>query len=239
MRGGYLRRSLRDSCHTHKALPARFREQNVRTRASVRSSHSSLNAGYGCGVRIGDGHGSSPAYAPRDISVSSSWIRRRDDSLTILSWRMRCWRRLFSSPSSSGAIIQEGCIGASIEKGERIITAALEGRVEFCRPRPSEQAYCSGKLEVSAGDVSGVAYMSIPAYWESDTKALDEPCEFTSPRHSMLGSFGAAMKAPEIAVEVREGVHEASPDGGVADARGWAPIWVSSIASDRRNIDRE
>lgn len=237
MRGGYLRRSRRESCHAHRALPARFSEQYVRMRASVRAFHSSLNVECGCGVEIGVGR--PPAYAPRDSSVSSSRTRRRDDSLTISSWRMRTWRRRFSSSSLSGVLRREDCIGAGVEEGEMIIAAAPEGGVEFCWPRSCEYAYWSEKPETSPGDVSGEAYMPMPVYWENDAKAPEGLAELTCPRYAMLGSSGAPMKAPDIEVAVGEGVHEASPEGGVTDVRGWTPIWASPIAPDRLDVELE
>lgn len=45
MRGGYARRSRRESCQAQRALPARFSEQNLLIRASVRFCHDDWKSG--------------------------------------------------------------------------------------------------------------------------------------------------------------------------------------------------
>ena len=54
MRGGCARRSRRESCQAHRALPARLSEQNNLTRASVRARHSSLKDSETGGGLMGD-----------------------------------------------------------------------------------------------------------------------------------------------------------------------------------------
>lgn len=109
MRGGYARRSRRESCQEQSALPARFKEQKSRIRASVRAFQDMwMDAGSGV---LGEGRELSGEFLewlevesvglPRASSLSSSLIRSRLWSLTSSSSRTFFLSNLISSSMES------------------------------------------------------------------------------------------------------------------------------------------
>jgi hypothetical protein len=104
MRGGCVRRSRRESCQAHKALPARLREQKSLVRASVRAFHEAEKEGEGGICAAADASPLTDEDEHREpaagfaSSFSSSRIRSRADSF--MSSSSRTLLRKYRSSSS-------------------------------------------------------------------------------------------------------------------------------------------
>ena len=148
MRGGWARRSRRESCHAHKALPARLSEQKSLMRASVRAFHEAVNEGEvdSCGAGDGSPLIDEEEYNEPDAgfasSLSSSRIRNRADSL--MSSNSRTLLRKYRSSSSlerfgrvpAGMAVvgvmmelrlEEKCVNCGIIKGGAGVVAVRVG----------------------------------------------------------------------------------------------------------------
>ena len=134
MRGGCARRSRRESCHAHKALPARLSEQKSLMRASVRAFHEAANEGDVGSCGAGDGRPliDDDEYRDPDAglasSLSSSRIRNRADSL--MSSSSRTLLRRYRSSSSVERFGREPAATAVV--GVMDIAPRTEGKCANC-----------------------------------------------------------------------------------------------------------
>jgi hypothetical protein len=118
MRGGYARRSRRESCQAQRALPARFSEQNLLMRASVRFCHDDWKSGSAsvdiANVDVEDLEDGEPAVDdplslpelvplwPRNLAFSFSNSTTRSCTKSLTNSNSRTLVLSWASSSSSG-----------------------------------------------------------------------------------------------------------------------------------------
>jgi hypothetical protein len=97
MRGGYARRSRRESCHAQSAFPARFSEQNNFTRASYRALQDATNSGLTGGedrVPRPEVPLPPPPLLPLAAEAEAAAVlgNEADEVEASLDWSCRIWR---------------------------------------------------------------------------------------------------------------------------------------------------